>query len=136
MITAVDTNVLFDVLHADDEHGEHSRRALKECSGQGRLIACEVVFAEVSSAFEEDDVATSVLSSLSLLFDPMSEQAARAAGSIFRRYRQRGGTRKRVVADFLIAAHATERADRLLTRDRGFFRTYFPTLNVFDPSSQ
>jgi predicted nucleic acid-binding protein len=45
-----------------------------------------------------------------------------------------GGTRERVIADFLIGAHAMAKADRLLTRDRGFYRRYFKDLTVLDPS--
>jgi predicted nucleic acid-binding protein len=38
-----------------------------------------------------------------------------------------------VVADLLVGAHAAHQADRLLTRDRGFFRRYFDDLMVLDP---
>jgi hypothetical protein len=41
-----------------------------------------------------------------------------------------------MIADFLIASHATERADRLLTRDRGFYRQWFEGLVVLDPSAE
>jgi len=45
-----------------------------------------------------------------------------------------GGSRTRLIVDFLIGAHARERADRLLTRDRGFYRAYFDELEIVDPT--
>ncbi len=48
--------------------------------------------------------------------------------------RSKGGSRQRIVSDFLIASHALNQADRLLTRDRGFYRSYFQQLPVLDSS--
>jgi predicted nucleic acid-binding protein len=54
---------------------------------------------------------------------------------IWRDYRRAGGSRERVVADFVVGAHARVRADQLLTRDRGFYRECFGDLRVIDPST-
>jgi predicted nucleic acid-binding protein len=45
----------------------------------------------------------------------------------------RGGKRTRVIADYLIGAHAGASLEHLLTRDRGFYRTYFADVVVGGP---
>jgi len=67
-------------------------------------------------------------------FQPLSLEAALRAGTTWHGYRKQRGSRERMVADFLIGAHALTRCDRLLTRDRGFYRKYFSKLAIFDPS--
>jgi hypothetical protein len=51
-----------------------------------------------------------------------------------RKYRRQGGSRSRILADFLMGAHAQTQANRLLSRDRGFYGKLFPSLQVVDPS--
>lgn len=135
MRTAVDSSVLLDVLSGDEKFGEASRRALKGAYAQGPLLACDIVWAEVSATFGDDQPSGPILSRLGLEFEAVSIAAAERAGRAWRTYRARKGSRReRMIADFLIGAHAVDSADRLLSRDRGFFRSYFPELVLVDPS--
>lgn len=97
------------------------------------MLACEVVWAELASGFPAGEDAAAVLDELGIAFSPIGRAEALAAGAAFRAYRSAGGRRDRVVPDFLIGAHAKAHADRLLTRDRGFFRDQFRDLLVLRP---
>ena len=101
---------------------------------EGSLVACEVVWAEVRAHFPAQREFDQALAALGVAFDALDAECATVAGETWRRYRKEGGPRTRLIPDFLVAAHAGLRADRLVTRDRGFFRRYFPGLRVFNPT--
>lgn len=103
---------------------------------EGQLIACEVVWTETASFFPTPQQTRDVMERLGLELSSIKLEAALFASSAWRTYRRRGGKRQRIAADFLIGAHASLQADRLLTRDRGFYRSYFGKLHVLDPSVQ
>jgi predicted nucleic acid-binding protein len=134
LTTAVDTNVLVDVFRNDPAFCKASSEALRRCLREGRLAVSDVVWAELSALFESEDALRGVMNTLGIDYLPTERQAASLAGSMWRRYRDGGGTRDRVIADFLVAAHAQAQCDRLLTRDRGFYRAHFAGLNVLDPT--
>ncbi|HEY5045616.1 MAG TPA: type II toxin-antitoxin system VapC family toxin [Solirubrobacteraceae bacterium] len=134
MITAVDTNVLLDVFGGDAEFGRRSADALRRCIAEGSLLACDVVWAETGAWFPDAEAAENALSRLRVDYSPLAAATALAAGRAWQAYRQAGGTRERVIADFLIGTHAAAQADRLLTRDRGFYRSCFAGLPILDPS--
>lgn len=47
-------------------------------------------------------------------------------------YRAVGGRRERIIPDFLIGAFAVKQGNRLLTRDRGFYRKYFEDIKIME----
>lgn len=127
--------MLLDVLGADASFGERSRRALRAAYDGGALLACDVVWAEVRAHFDRDDHFEEALAVLGVRFDPIGREASLTAGRLWRESRRAAeAVRDRVVADFLIGAHAAVQADALLTRDRGFYRRYFK-LQVVDPGA-
>lgn len=135
MKTALDSSVLLDVLGADPRFGEDSRDALRAAYDSGALVACEVVWAEIRAHFATEETFGEALNLLGVRFDSTSSQAAALAGSLWRQSRKGARVpRERVIADFLIGAHAQLQADALLTRDRGFYRQYFTDLRLIDPT--
>lgn len=134
MITAVDTNVLLDIFGDDPRYRDGSLRAVRRSVGEGALIACEVVWAEVLAATPDPAVGEAALVRVPVRYVATDEEAARRAAAAWGEYRRRGGPRTRIIPDFLIGAHAIVHADRLLTRDRGFYRTAFADLTILDPS--
>ncbi len=136
MITAVDSSVLLDVLLDDPKYGAGSLSALRKARGEGALVACPVVWAEVCAAARGSGELRDRVSAAGISFDPFDEACARKAGEIWAAYRAAGGKRERLIPDFLVGAHALVRSARLLSRGRGFFRVYFKGLSVVEPGSR
>jgi predicted nucleic acid-binding protein len=136
MRTAIDSSVILDVLMADPTHGDASEAALRKASAQGALIVSDCVLVEIAPAFPGGprDV-ESFLGDWNLEFHPATLASSLLAGKMFRAYlaRRKKNQTSRVVPDFLIGAHAATLADRLLARDRGFYRDYFTGLVLVEP---
>lgn len=133
MTTAIDTCILIDVFQGVGEFAIPSAEALSQARQEGPLLICELVFAELAAFAQERAILEELLGELEIQVVGMGREAAFAAGMRFAEYRRGGGERRHIIADFLIGAHAQQHAQRLLTRDRGFFRGSFPGLALLEP---
>lgn len=133
---AVDSSIIIDVIYSDPIHGDSSGIALSEAVDSDDVVICDAALAEVCAFSEPIEPLLETLSRSGIRFSPLTEQAAIRAGIMQQRFRQRGGARsQRVIADFLVGAHALLQCDALITRDGGFFRDYFKGLKIINPSA-
>ena len=134
MITAIDTNILLDILVPNEDFYEASADALQEAATEGSLVVSDIVYAELCIHFETQRESDTFLESNEIRVQALSRQAHFLASRAWRTYRRQGGKRTRILADFLVGAHAQKQATRLLSRDRGFYRNLFPSLDLRDPA--
>ena len=154
MISALDTNVLLDLLIPGASHADASAFRLTEAAREGAVVISEAVYAELAGRFEQSADMERFVDDTGIRLMPSSRETLQHAGSAWRSYarrRQRSLTcpscgaaqpdrceacgtgiqvRQHIVADFMIGAHAAVQADRLLTRDRGYYVRYFPDLEL------
>lgn len=155
MINAVDTNIILDVLIPDEPFGESSKRLLDRHLSDGKLILCEVVFAELAARFPSEEELKMFLTETGMHLVYSTEKSLYIAGARWAKYARKGNKdwfscpkcgnrfevtcpkckaalRKRlhVLGDFMIGAHALVNANCLLSRDLGVYKTYFSDLKV------
>ena len=131
MISALDSSVILDVLVGGPYAGT-SEALLRQAMAEGKLIIGECVLAEIAPAFKDESTLDEFLADWQIEYVPSSCASATLAGRNFARYLARGGRAGRIVADFLIGAHAMLHADRLLARDRGYLHDYFSRLTILN----
>jgi predicted nucleic acid-binding protein len=134
-VIALDSSVLFDILIGDPVYAEASEQCIADALAREDVVVCDAVVAEVQAMLDTSISLMDTLTSLGIRYLPTQEAAAMRAGHMNKRFRARGGKRERVVADFLIGAHALLQCDGLVTRDEGFFRDYYKGLKVVVPQA-
>lgn len=134
MITAIDTNILLDILVPNENFYEASANALQDAAGNGSLVISDIAYAELCIHFEAQRECDAFLEGNEIRVQAPGREALFLASRTWRTYRKQGGKRSRILADFLIGAHAQKQAARLLSRDRGFYRKLFPALDLHDPA--
>ena len=153
MITEVDTNIFSDILFPDPQYKDTAFAYIDRGIREGVLIICELVYSELSVFFPEKSELDRFLKDLNVTLKSSTEDSLYKAGLAWKEYLKRRSpeiqcpacgnemtmtcnecnqplTRRHIISDFIIGAHAEALADTLLTRDRGIYKAYFKDLQL------
>jgi len=137
MTTALDTNVLSALWNDNDALNRAAAAALRETQRKGRMVICGVVYAELMAAAGRTEAFVDRFceeAGISVEWE-LRESIWRRAGAAFQGYAERRRKLgvlepRRLLADFLIGAHAQESGYKLLSADAAVYRRAFPELAV------
>jgi predicted nucleic acid-binding protein len=137
MITSIDANVIIALWDRDPAISSAAQSALDTALTRGGLVVGAPVFVELMAAPGRSEAfLTSFFRDTGIAIEwNLQEAVWRAAGRSFQKYAARRRGRRdpgprRILADFLIGAHASERGYRLLTLDDRLYRAAFPGVVV------
>ena len=137
MTTALDTNVIVALWDANDALHLAARKALDVLWSRDTLVVSGVVCAELMGAPKRTEAFVDrFCEEAGIVVEwELKEAIWRTAGRAFqsyatRRKKQGRSEPRRLLADFLIGAHAVENGYRLLTADAGLYKASFPRLEI------
>ncbi len=137
MTTAIDTNILVALWDEDELRNPTVRPALDVALGRGSLVVAAPVFSELLAYPSRSEAFLDRFFRETGIFVDwnLTEAVWRTAGLAYqayavRRRKHRDPGPRRILADFLIGAHALRNDLPLLTLDDRVFRVAFPRLTV------
>jgi predicted nucleic acid-binding protein len=130
----VDTNVLIDVIEDDPQWYDWSVGQMRHHSNVHELLINPVIYAELAPTRRTSQMLDASLQIMEVSFQEIPRAALFLAGLAHRHYRQAGGPRESILADFLIGAHAAVLGCGILTRDARRYRKYFPRVPLVTPT--
>jgi predicted nucleic acid-binding protein len=128
----IDSNIAIDLTHPNSPWLAWAARVVR---GADFVEASALVVAELSLKGGALEEILNLLDSFRIEVVDFDTVAAFRAGRAQAAYRAAGGTREKLLGDFLIGAHAVTRKVPLATRDPKPYRTYFPELTLITPET-
>ncbi len=139
MRICVDTTILLDILK--DEFRNFQDKLYAALAGRENLVAPSVVFAELMPQFKGNTrQLEEFLEEHRIAIEPLDVDSTIAAAQPWMRYLKRKtkmkcpqcgcklDLKKHFLSDFYIGGFASAKCSAILTRDRGIYTKYFPTL--------
>ena len=132
-MVSVDTNIIFSALNRKDINHQRAREHLVNVGASDVLTVSPVVYAELMASPDREGIhAFLERADIRVLWEtPQSvwERSGLAFGT-YAAQRRGGSLPRRIVADFVIAAHAEHHKLSVLTFDETVYKAVFPALRV------
>lgn len=138
--TAVDTNVFVSLFAGDEDASPWAQQALEEAAARAALTVSPAVYAELVAGRQPEMVETFFSEKGIEVSWEIGKDVWRAAGTRYgayardRRQQEADPGPRRILADFLVGAHALHLGGKtLLTTDTRIFASYFPEVRIIAP---
>lgn len=133
--TLIDTCIILDILDRNSTWHQWSKERFKRLSETSTLVINPIIFSELCAGMDSAEEVLSLMHSLALSEAPLSHETLFLASKAYLIYRKNGGVKTGVLPDFYIGAQAAVHQWSLLSRDKGRYTSYFPSVDVILPSS-
>ena len=132
-VILVDTCVITDLADPNSAWYEWSVKTLEGLDNSSAFIINPIIYTECSIGYETIEEIESLFAMLEFDCREIPREALFLAGKAFLQYRRCQGQKESVLPDFFIGAHAAVENYKLITRDKGRFSTYFPSVELIMP---
>jgi len=133
-VILIDTCVVSDLADESSEWFEWGTSTLEKLDDSHSFVINDVIYAESSVIFSSIEEFNEYISLLDFSIMAIPREALFLAGKVYLKYRKNKGKKSNVLPDFFIGAHAAVNGYSLMTRDKGRFSTYFPTVELIIPN--
>ncbi len=131
----IDTCVITDLSTPNSEWFEWSASTLEKLDPNNTFIINPIIYTECSVGFTTIEEVEALFNALGFNILEIPKEALFLAGKAFLQYKKRKGSKSNVLPDFFIGAHAAVMGYSLISRDKGRFSTYFPSVELIIPNS-
>ena len=134
-IILIDSCVVTDLSSSKSTWFEWSAETLEQLDQDNTMVINPIIYSECSVGFEYIEEVEALFKHLGFSIKSIPKEALFLAGKAFLKYKKRKGGKTNVLPDFFIGAHAAVSGYQLITRDKGRFSTYFPSVKLIMPES-
>jgi predicted nucleic acid-binding protein len=134
-VILIDSCIVTDLADPESAWFEWSASTLERLDKNHIMVINPIIYAECSVGFTRIEEVEALFETLGFAMKSVPIEALFLAGKAFLQYKKRKGEKGNVLPDFFIGAHAAVSGYSLMSRDKGRFSTYFPSVEFIIPES-